>query len=111
VSIGQFLNPQGQPADYFYPAVGDTNVEGVIERVFEGVTGCGTVRADAVQGVAGSRWAGAPTSGPLSTQPISFGDPLKLQYSGQGTFCRGQRVKFDVAAAPFGAQATNVQAL
>jgi hypothetical protein len=111
VSIGQFLNPQGQPADYFYPAVGDTNVEGVIESVVQGITGAGTVRADARQGVAGSGWAGAPASGPLDTNPISYGNPLRLQYSGQGTFCRGQRVKFDVAAAPFGAEAVNVQAI
>lgn len=109
--IGQFLNIHGQLAEFFYPAVGDTSIEGVIVSVVQGITGSGVVRADARQGVAGSRWAGAPTLGPLSTQPISYGDPLTLQYSGQGTFCRGQRVKFDVAAAPFGAQATNVRAI
>jgi hypothetical protein len=109
--IGQFMNLNGRPAEYFYPAIGDTNVEGTIVSVTHGITGSGVLRADAIQGVASSGWQGAPTSGPLSTNPIPYGDPLIVGYSGQGTFCRGQRVKFDVAAAPFGAQAVNVQAI
>jgi hypothetical protein len=109
--IGPFMNLNGRPADYFYPAIGDTDVEGTVVRVTYGITGSGAVRADGVQGVAGSGWQGAPTSGPLSTNPIPYGDPLIVGYSGQGTFCVGQRVSFDVIAAPYGVQAVNVQAI
>jgi hypothetical protein len=108
MSYGQFMNLNGRPAEYFYPAAGDTGIEGTIVSVTYGITGSGRVRADGQPGVANSGWQGAPTSGPLCTNPIPYGEPLTLQYSGQGTFCRGQRVKFDVA--PNGA-ATNVTAL
>jgi hypothetical protein len=108
--IGQFMNLNGRPADYFYPAEGDTGVEGTIVSIQQGFTGVGIVRADGVQGVAGSGWAGAPASGPLNTDPISYGNPLVLPFSGQ-RFSAGQRVKFDVVAAPYGVQAVNVQAL
>lgn len=108
--IGQFLNVNGRPAEYFFPAAGDTNVEGTIVSIQQGFTGVGIVRADAVPGIAGSGWAGAPTSGPLDTDPISYGNPLVLPFSGQG-FSAGQRVRFDVIAAEYGPVATNVQAL
>lgn len=111
MSYGQFMNLNGRPAEYFFPAAGDTNIEGTVVSVTYGITGSGVLRADAVQGIAGSGWQGAPTSGPLCTDPIPYGDPLVVGYSGQGTFRRGQRVKFDVAAAPYGVQAVNVQAL
>jgi hypothetical protein len=110
VSIGQFMNLNGRPAKYFYPAAGDTGVEGTIVSIQQGFTGVGIVRADGVQGVAGSGWAGAPTSGPLNTDPISYGNPLVLPFSGQG-FSAGRRVRFDVIAAPYGVQAVNVQAI
>jgi hypothetical protein len=83
VSIGQFMNLNGRPAEYFYPAAGDTGVEGTIVSIQQGFTGVGIVRADPVRGVAGSGWAGAPTSGPLDTKPISYGNPLVLPFSGQ----------------------------
>jgi hypothetical protein len=109
--IGQFMNLHGRPAEYFYPAAGDTGVEGTIVSIQQGFNGdIGIVRADGVQGVAGSGWAGAPASGPLNTDPISYGNPLMLPFTGQG-FSAGQRVKFDVVAAPYGVQAVNVQAL
>jgi hypothetical protein len=105
------MNLNGRPVSLFYPAAGDTGVEGTVVSVTYGITGSGVLRADGVQGVAGSGWQGAPTSGPLSTNPIPYGDPLIVGYSGQGTFSAGQRVRFDVVAAPYGVQAVNVQAL
>jgi hypothetical protein len=110
VSYALFMNLNGRPAEYFYPADGDTGVEGTIVSIQQGFTGTGIVRADGVQGVAGSGWAGAPTSGPLDTDPISYGNPLVLPFSGQG-FSAGQRVRFDVVAAPYGAVAQNLQTI
>jgi hypothetical protein len=67
MSYGQFMNLNGRPAEYFYPAAGDTGIEGTIVSVTYGITGSGRVRADGQPGVANSGWQGAPTSGPLCT--------------------------------------------
>jgi hypothetical protein len=118
VSIGQFLNLQGQITTAFYPAVGDCGIEGRVVSVLipkgESRAWGGIVIADAVQGKPNSSWALAPASGPQDCSPVPYGNPLDLQFNSAGLNfvpCVGQRVQFDVIAAPYGAVATNLRAI
>jgi hypothetical protein len=109
VGFAKFLDLTGRYQTYFVPLDGDVGILGTIESVTYGITGAGLIRTDADQTVPGSGWAAAPSSG--GCDGIPYGNPLRLQYSGQGTFSAGQRVRFDVIAAPYGVQAVNVTAL
>jgi hypothetical protein len=114
--IGQFINLRGQRAPHFFPGVGDTGLLGTVVAVlvplgYENAIG-GTIHTDNNQNVPNSQWDFAPSSGGCA--PIGYGDPLMLQFGGaylDFVPCVGQRVKFDVIAAPYGAVATNLQPL
>jgi hypothetical protein len=121
--IGVFLNLQGQPAEYFYPGIGDVHILGTVCAAWK--NGGGLVRADANQSVPGSGWSGAPSS--RGCGPISYGNPLVLPFNAvylkpvpddpdewyviNQDFCPGMRVSFDVSAAEYGAVAQNLQAI
>jgi len=111
--IGQFYNLRGQLAPHFFPGVGDTALLGTVVAVtvplgYENAVSA-MIHTDNNQLVPNSQWDFAPSSGGCA--PIGYGDPLMIQVD--CTYldfvpCVGQRVKFDVAAAPFGAIATNL---
>jgi hypothetical protein len=121
--IGQFLNLQGQITTAFYPAAGDCGVHGTVVSAFK--RGGGMVMAD--QSVPKSGWALAPTSGPQSSNPIGYGNPLVKQFGAvypkpvpdrpgafyviNQDFCVGTRVSFDVIAGNYAAVAQNLVAL
>jgi hypothetical protein len=123
--IGTFLNLQGQITTAFFPAAGDTGIIGTVCAAWK--NGGGLVRADANQSVPNSGWAPAPCSGPQSSTPIGYGNPLVLPFSAvylkpvpdqpgdfdeiAQDFCVGARVSFDVVAGPYAAGAQNLQAI
>ena len=123
--IGEFLTLQGQITTAWYPAPGDTNVQGTVCAAWK--NGGGLVRADARQGSPNSGWALAPCSGPQCSNPIPYGSPLVLPFGAiylrpvpdnpgdfdeiAQNFCVGTRVSFDVVAGNYAAGAQNLQAI
>lgn len=123
--IGEFRNLQGQITTAFYPAAGDCGVRGTVVSAFK--RGGGMVMADADQSVPNSGWALAPTSGPQSSNPIGYGNPLVKQFGAvylkpvpdrpgafyviNQDFCVGTRVSFDVVAGNYADGAQNLVAL
>jgi hypothetical protein len=123
--IAEFLNLQGQITTAFYPAAGDCGVRGTVVAAWK--NGGGLVRADANQSVPNSGWALAPCSGPQSSNPIGYGNPLQLQFNAvylkpvpdqpgdfdviKQDFCVGTRVSFDVVAGNYAAGAQNLQVI
>jgi hypothetical protein len=113
--IGEFINLRGQLAPHFFPGVGDTALLGTVVAVtvplgYSNAVG-GMIHTDNDQSVPNSQWDFAPSSSGCGG--ISYGDPLMIQFSGAGLDfvpCVGQRIHFDVIAAPFGAVATNLRA-
>lgn len=123
--IAEFLNLQGQKTTAWYPAPGDVGIFGTVCAAWK--NGGGLVRADANQSVPNSGWSLAPCSGPQSSTPIGYGNPLVLPFNAvylrpvpdqpgdfdviAQDFCVGTRVSFDGIAAEYGAVAQNLQAI
>lgn len=91
----------------YIPQPGDVNVQGIIVTALQG--GGGIVLADAVQGVAGTQWAGKSNRNK---------NPLLFEFSGSVVVHGVQvypspntRVKFDIVQAGVGSGAQNVRLL